>query len=126
MRYRTIRQAVVILLCLFLGTACAHRNPGRRAAQLNGHAVHLAERQLWQEAEFYLERAVKTAHDDPRVLNNMAVLLEQKGNYEVAMALYNKALFLAPHSSVITHNLKALQAMLDDAGEKDAGDDKSR
>jgi Flp pilus assembly protein TadD len=73
-------------------------------AQALRFGVEVAQKGLWKEALFRFEQAAKMAPDDPKALNNLAVALEQAGEFDRARAAYEKALELAPDNMHIQQN----------------------
>lgn len=66
--------------------------------------IEVARRGLWQEARFRFERAVQLDPDNASALNNLAIALEQQGDFERARAAYDKALLLKPGNLYIQQN----------------------
>lgn len=66
--------------------------------------VRAAQRGLWTEARFRFERAVTLAPDNPKALNDLAVALEEQGEFQKAREAYDKALKLRPHDEQIQQN----------------------
>jgi Flp pilus assembly protein TadD len=66
--------------------------------------VEVARKGLWQEARFRFEKAIAADPDNPEALNNLAVALEQQGDFDKAREAYEKALKLKPGSVYIQQN----------------------
>ena len=66
--------------------------------------VQVAQKGLWKEALFRFEKAVRSTPDDPKALNNLAVALEQAGEFGRARQTYERALELAPGNLHIQQN----------------------
>jgi Flp pilus assembly protein TadD len=66
--------------------------------------IDVARRGLWREASFRFERAVQLDPDNASALNNLAIALEQQGDFERARAAYDKALQLKPGNTYIQQN----------------------
>lgn len=66
--------------------------------------VDMARRGLWTEARFRFERAVKLDPENARALNDLAVALEQHGEFDKARESYDKALQLKPKETYIQQN----------------------
>jgi Flp pilus assembly protein TadD len=66
--------------------------------------IDVARRGLWLEARFRFERAVLVDPDNAAALNNLAIALEQQGEFEKARECYEKALKLKPRSLYIQQN----------------------
>ena len=56
--------------------------------------IDVARRGLWREARFRFEKAVQQDPDNAAALNNLAIALEQEGEFEKARAAYERALKL--------------------------------
>jgi Flp pilus assembly protein TadD len=66
--------------------------------------VDVARKGLWLEARFRFERAVLLEPDNASALNNLAIALEQQGEFEKAREAYDKALQLKPGNLYIQQN----------------------
>jgi len=66
--------------------------------------IEVASRGLWREARFRFERAVEIDPDNASALNNLAVALEQQGEFDGAREAYEKALELEPEDLYIQQN----------------------
>jgi Flp pilus assembly protein TadD len=66
--------------------------------------IEVAKKGLWSEARFRFERAVELEPDNAAALNDLAVALEQQGEFDKARAAYEKALKLKPGSLHIQQN----------------------
>ena len=66
--------------------------------------IDVARRGLWSEARFRFERAVALDPDSAQALNNLAVALEQQGDFKGARAAYEKAMKLKPNDLYIQQN----------------------
>jgi Flp pilus assembly protein TadD len=91
---------VAALLLLLLAPAAAESSSGDEVR----FGIEVARKGLWQEARFRFEKA---AHLDPgnaSALNNLAVALEQQGDFEKAREAYEKALKLKPNHIYIQQN----------------------
>lgn len=83
--------------------------PGDKSTREQGQdelkfGIDVAKRGLWSEARFRFERAVALDSDRPEALNNLAVALEQQGDFKGARAAYDKALKLKPSDVYIQQN----------------------
>ena len=54
--------------------------------------VEVARKGLWNEARFRFERAVALDPENAAALNNLAIALEQQGEFDRAREAYEKAL----------------------------------
>ncbi len=66
--------------------------------------VEVARKGLWQEARFRFERAVLLDPDNASALNNLAIALEQQGEFDKAREAYERAIKLKPKSLYIQQN----------------------
>jgi Flp pilus assembly protein TadD len=56
--------------------------------------IEVARRGLWREARFRFQKAVLQDPDNAAALNNLAIALEQEGDFEKAREAYERALQL--------------------------------
>jgi type IV pilus assembly protein PilF len=66
--------------------------------------LKVAQKGLWQEARFRFERAVLLDPQNAAALNDLAIALEQMGDFEKAREYYEKALALKPGDMYIQQN----------------------
>ncbi len=66
--------------------------------------IDVAKRGLWEEARFRFQKAVDREPENAEALNDLAVALEQQGDFDKARAAYEKALKLKPGSLYIQQN----------------------
>ena len=66
--------------------------------------IEVARKGLWNEARFRFERAVALDPGSAEALNDLAVALEQQGEFARAREAFEKALKLAPGSLYIQQN----------------------
>jgi Flp pilus assembly protein TadD len=66
--------------------------------------LKVAQKGLWQEARFRFERAVQADPQSASALNNLAVALEQMGEFAGARQAYEKALELKPDDAYVQQN----------------------
>ena len=66
--------------------------------------LKVAQKGLWQEARFRFERAAKADPQNAAALNDLAVALEQMGDFAGARQAYEKALELKPNDTYIQQN----------------------
>ena len=82
--------------------------PGDRLAPSSREEVEfgidVARKGLWQEARFRFEKAVEADPENAEALNNLAITLEQQGDFDKAREAYDKALKLKPNSVYIQQN----------------------
>jgi Flp pilus assembly protein TadD len=90
------------LAVMLLQLSSQLEQPGSRAELAFG--VKAAQRGLWVEARFRFERAVALDPENVRALNDLAVALEQQGEFARAREAYEKALKLKPGSTYVQQN----------------------
>ena len=66
--------------------------------------IHVAQKGMWREALFRFQQAVKDDPENPSALNNLAVALEQMGEFQEARERYGQALELKPDDLYIQQN----------------------
>jgi len=96
----------VVLAVLTLAAGCGHR------AGLDDYrdfAHRAAQAGLWREALDRWQRADELAHEDPGILNNLAVAHEALGDTLLAQALYERAVALDPDDDELRDNLLAFR-----------------
>jgi tetratricopeptide (TPR) repeat protein len=71
--------------------------------------IMVARRGLWSEARFRFERAVALDPEYAAAYNNLAVALEQLGEFDGAREAYQKALALKPKNRNIQQNFELFQ-----------------
>jgi len=84
-------------------------------------ANKLARQGLWKEARYRWEKVLKKGQESAAIYNNIAVSLEEAGNFEEAEKMYQKALSLAPGNSSIKSNYDRMKKFL-----KNEPDDKKK
>jgi Flp pilus assembly protein TadD len=95
--------APVLAVVLLFGSGPGELVTATSEEQLR-FGIEAARRGLWQEARFRFERAVLLDPESAQALNNLAVALEQQGEFEKARDSYEKALKLKPGSVYIQQN----------------------
>ncbi len=97
-----MRFAASLLSFVLLGGAAS------ALASVADKEVHfgtdVAKKGLWQEARFRFEKAVLLDPENASAFNNLAVALEQQGEFDTAREMYEKALALKPGSLLIQQN----------------------
>ena len=96
-----MKRALVLVLLLAPGLLAAAENSAHR--QVN-FGLDVAQKGLWQEARFRFERAVAIDPQNAAALNDLAVALEQMGEFDKARQAYEKALALKPGDLYIQQN----------------------
>ena len=93
-------MAVILpLLALLLAN-----DPTGSASDELRFGVAVARKGLWQEARFHVERAVLLDPENVSALNNLAIALEQQGEFDKAREAYERALKLKPGSTYVQQN----------------------
>lgn len=94
-------MVVAVILPLL---ALLANDPSGSAADELRFGVEVARKGLWQEARFRFERAVLLDPENHSALNNLAIALEQQGEFDKAREAYERALKLKPNSLYIQQN----------------------
>jgi Flp pilus assembly protein TadD len=94
-------RAFVLLLLLVPGPLLAGDDVARHQIDFG---LRVAQKGLWQEARFRFERAVALDPQSASALNDLAVSLEQMGEFDKARECYEKALGLKPGDLYIQQN----------------------
>jgi len=97
-----LRRALLPLL-LFLGPVPLLA-AAKTAHEQVAFGLTVAQKGLWQEARFRFERAVAIDPQNAAALNDLAVSLEQMGEFDKARQCYEKALKLKPGDLYIRQN----------------------
>jgi Flp pilus assembly protein TadD len=99
---RTSVQLLLLASGMFASSAtlCAADSTQRQI----DFGLRVAQKGLWQEARFRFERAVKADPQNAAALNDLAVALEQMGDFAGARQAYEKALELKPGDTYIQQN----------------------
>jgi hypothetical protein len=100
---RTLHRWVPLLV-LIIGAGCAHQTDVSRETTQNDFGVNMARMNLWREAMFRFQRAVKMSPNDPKAHNNLAVAYEANGDFENARKEYLEALRLDRSNDYIKKN----------------------
>lgn len=75
-----------------------------KSAQEVKFGIEVAQKGMWREALFRFEKAVEDDPQNPSALNNLAVALEQMGEFQQAREKYERALELKPDDLYIQQN----------------------
>jgi tetratricopeptide (TPR) repeat protein len=94
-------RAFLLLVLLVSGSLAA---AGDLSSRQVSFGLMVAQKGLWQEARFRFERALAFAPKNAAALNDLAVSLEQVGDFEKARECYEKALALKPGDMYIQQN----------------------
>jgi len=87
--------------------------------------IKAAERGLWGEARFRFERAIVLDPKNAKALNDLAVALEQQGDFAKARETYEKALKLKPEDQLIQQNYDLFREADDKRNRKTKGQGKA-
>jgi Flp pilus assembly protein TadD len=96
-------RVIVPLLVLSLAPVASSWG-GSRSQRETGFGIDVARKGLWSEARFRFEKAVELDAENASALNNLAVALEQQGEFEKAREAYAAALKLRPGDAYIQQN----------------------
>jgi Flp pilus assembly protein TadD len=94
-----ISAAVALSLMLSTGSV-----PPPTSSEELRFGIEAAQRGLWTEARFRFERAVARDPASAKAQNDLAVALEQQGEFQKAREAYEKALKLKPGDDQIQQN----------------------
>jgi Flp pilus assembly protein TadD len=96
-------RRVLISMLLSLFPVMALAAPGDSRQQLR-FGIEVARKGLWQEARFRFERAVLIDPTNAAAYNNLAVALEQQGDFAKAREAYETALKLRSKDLYVQQN----------------------
>jgi len=96
-----MRASLLVLLLVPGAWASAAEEPSGRQVEFG---LKVAQKGLWQEARFRFERAVELDPGNAAALNDLAVSLEQMGEFDAARKAYEKALSIKPGDMYIQQN----------------------
>jgi Flp pilus assembly protein TadD len=94
-------RALLVLLLVAPGPLLAGEDLSRRQIDFG---LKVAQKGLWQEARFRFERAVELDPQNASALNDLAIALEQMGEFDKARECYERALALKPGDVYIQQN----------------------
>jgi Tfp pilus assembly protein PilF len=96
--------SLMLLLVSLLLLGCRHSYDLTRPSNQLNFGVQAAKMNLWREALFRFERAVKLNPDDAMARNNLAVAYEGIGEFDKARTTYLEALRLDKTNTYIQKN----------------------
>ena len=98
-----MKRALFLLVSLLLvaGLAPAAEKVSSQEVKFG---VEVAQKGMWREALFRFQKAVEANPQNPSALNNLAVALEQMGQFTEARDSYERALELKPDDLYIQQN----------------------
>lgn len=99
---RALAAAVVLAAALVVPGASWAKPPS--ASQQLTFGVEMARRGLWNEAFFRFQQAAQIEPQNPRIVNNLAVASEARGNFEDALRFYQEALRINANDAEIKRN----------------------
>lgn len=94
-------RTFLVLLLLAPAPLWAEEDSSRQQVDFG---LKVAQKGLWQEARFRFERAVLLDPQNASALNDLAIALEQMGEFDKAREYYEKALALKPGDMYIQQN----------------------
>jgi Flp pilus assembly protein TadD len=97
-----MRRIVLLFCSAFLVTGVSWAES--RSERETSFGIEVARKGLWAEARFRFEKALELDPENASALNNLAVTLEQQGEFDRARAAYEKAQKLRPADSYIQQN----------------------
>ena len=96
-----MKRALLLLLLLAPTPSLA---ANKASSQQVKFGIEVAQKGMWREALFRFRRAVEIDPQNPSALNNLAVALEQVGEFQEARENYERALELKPDDLYIQQN----------------------
>jgi Flp pilus assembly protein TadD len=99
-----VKRAFLLLLFLFPSTAAPLPAATKSSTKEVRFGIAVAQKGMWREALFRFQRAVEIDPDNASAQNNLAVALEQMGDFDRAREHYEKALDLKPKDLYIQQN----------------------
>ena len=97
-------KRALALLPLLLVLAPERSSADNKSEMEVSFGIEVAQKGMWREALFRFRKAVEEDPDNPSALNNLAVALEQMGEFEEARERYERALDLKPDDLYIQQN----------------------
>jgi len=104
---KTGRNRIVLLILVasaFLTLSAQNQNPLAEARRLTQFGVDAALRGLWDEASFRWNQAIGSFPNFPAAHNNLAVALENYGDYPEAMRHYRLAFDMSERNRYVESN----------------------
>jgi Flp pilus assembly protein TadD len=101
-RRLTVKRAL-LLRPLLLAPGPAPAAESNSAEQVK-FGIEVAQKGMWREALFRFRRAAEADPENPSALNNLAVALEQMGEFDEARENYERALEIKPDDLYIQQN----------------------
>jgi Flp pilus assembly protein TadD len=104
--FKSRAHVLIVIAFTWLASGYAEASPAKEQVRFG---IMVAQRGLWSEARFRFERAVALDPQYAAAHNNLAVALEQLGEFEGARKAYGKALELKPKNKNIQQNFELFQ-----------------
>lgn len=92
-----------VLAVALLAPGASYAKPPSASRQLS-FGIEMARRGLWNEAFFRFQQAAQLEPANPRIINNLAVASEARGNFEEALRFYQEALKADANNAEIKRN----------------------
>jgi Tfp pilus assembly protein PilF len=99
-----VRRVFLFLLLLFPAAAAPLPAAQKSSGKEVRFGIAVAQKGMWREALFRFQRAVEIDPDNASAQNNLAVALEQMGEFDRAREHYEKAMDLKPKDLYIQQN----------------------
>ena len=106
-------------LFLFLAAPAAFADARDDAQKQVEFGIAVAQRGLWREAIYRLERATKIDPTYAAAHNNLAIAYEHEGELDKARTNYEKAIELDPDNSFIKQNYELFKEINDRTSRQD-------
>ena len=114
---KVLAIAVAAVALFATGADAADRKEARSQVEFG---IRVASQGLWREAIYRWQRAVELDPTYAAAWNNLAVALEQAGEFARAKQAYEKALQLDPKNVHIKQNFDMFKEINDRAGRQDS------
>ena len=108
------RRLMLLVLIVLLGSACPGSGspaPEERARAIRENNLGTSHfgRQDWAKAEQAFKRGLQELPDDPTLLNNLSIALQQQGRTDEAETALRQALTVEPTNPWVNYNLGLLE-----------------
>lgn len=99
----TFKSVIILYLIVsILSTGCAQKEDVIK--QQNEFAIRSAQMGLWNEAIMRWKRILEVEPNNAKILNNLGVAYEAKGDLDSAISAYKSAVELEPNNKVFMSN----------------------
>lgn len=109
---KTAAICLSLMVLLSISAVSQIVSPVDEARRLTNFGVEAALRGLWSEANFRWEQALEISPGFPAALNNLAVVYEHFGKYELADKRYRAALKISNENRFISSNNRMFQQFM--------------